>query len=152
MYPNVGPASSLGKDLAPVASWHGCKSRREGLNGPNRIQSVRSFLRSSLWAVPFIAIPLTMAVTRLLHWLDAQLGWTLLGFGVAGAQAVLQAIVRATLSFLVFTFGPLLVAVQVASGQLIDYCNDVVEKQHRQIHSWAVCFHATACFERRGSD
>jgi hypothetical protein len=39
MYPNVGPASSLGKDLAPVASWHGCKSRREGLNGPNRIQS-----------------------------------------------------------------------------------------------------------------
>ena len=114
---------------------------------------VRSFLKSSLWAVPFIAIPLTMAVTRLLHWLDAQLGWTLLGFGVAGAQAVLQAIVTATLSFLVFTFGSLLVAIQVASA--IDasyYCNDVVEKQHRQIHSWAVCFHATACFERRGSD
>src|SRR5580704_3518608 len=79
---------------------------------------VRSFLKSSLWAVPFIAIPLTMAVTRLLHWLDAQLGWTLLGFGVAGAQAVLQAIVTATLSFLVFTFGSLLVAIQVASGQL----------------------------------
>jgi uncharacterized membrane protein len=59
-----------------------------------------------------------MAVTRLLHWLDAQLGWTLLGFGVAGAQAVLQAIVTATLSFLVFTFGSLLVAIQVASGQL----------------------------------
>ena len=79
---------------------------------------VRSFLKSSLWAVPFIAIPLTMAVTRLLHWLDAQLGWTFLGFGVAGAQAVLQAIVTATLSFLVFTFGSLLVAIQVASGQL----------------------------------
>ena len=75
-------------------------------------------MKSSLWAVPFIAIPLTMAVTRLLHWLDAQLGWTLLGFGVAGAQAVLQAIVTATLSFLVFTFGSLLVAIQVASGQL----------------------------------
>jgi len=79
---------------------------------------VTSFLKSSLWAVPFIAIPLTMAVTRLLHWLDGQLGWTLLGFGVAGAQAVLQAIVTATLSFLVFTFGSLLVAIQVASGQL----------------------------------
>jgi uncharacterized membrane protein len=83
-----------------------------------QLYHVRNYLKSSLWAVPFIAIPLTMAVTRLLHWFDAQLGWTLLGFGVSGAQAVLQATVTATLSFLVFTFGSMLVAIQVASGQL----------------------------------
>jgi hypothetical protein len=42
----------------------------------------------------------------------------LLDSGVKGADALLQATVTATLSFLVFTFGSLLVALQVASGQL----------------------------------
>jgi uncharacterized membrane protein len=54
----------------------------------------------------------------LAHWLDAWLGWTLLGFPLLGAQALLQAIVTATLSFVVFTFGSLLVAIQVAGAQL----------------------------------
>jgi uncharacterized membrane protein len=59
-----------------------------------------------------------MFATRLAHWLDGRLQWTLLGFGVKGAEALLQASVTATLSFLVFAFGSLLVALQVASGQL----------------------------------
>jgi uncharacterized membrane protein len=75
-------------------------------------------LRSSLWIVPIIAIPFAMFATRLAHWLDVRLQWTLLGFGVKGAEALLQATATATLSFLVFTFGSLLVALQVASGQL----------------------------------
>jgi hypothetical protein len=37
--------------------------------------------------------------------LDAKLQWTFLGFGVPGAQAMLQAIITVTLSFMVFTFG-----------------------------------------------
>ena len=41
-----------------------------------------------------------------------------MGYAPAGAQAVLQAIVTATLSFVVFTFGSLLVAIQVAGAQL----------------------------------
>ena len=65
-----------------------------------------------------LAIPVAMVATRLLHWLDAQREWVLLGFGVSGAQALMQAAATATLSFLVFTFGSLLVAIQVASGQL----------------------------------
>lgn len=77
-----------------------------------------SYVRSSLWIVPFVAIPLELAFTRLAHWADASLGWTLLGFATSGAQATLQAIVTATLSFVVFTFGSLLVAIQVAGGQL----------------------------------
>src|SRR5215510_958335 len=77
-----------------------------------------SYVRSSLWIVPFVAIPLELVVTRLAHWADASLGWTLLGFATSAAQATLQAIVTATLSFVVFTFGSLLVAIQVAGGQL----------------------------------
>jgi len=59
-----------------------------------------------------------MFATRLAHWLDGRLQWSFLGFGVKGAEALLAATVTATLSFLVFTFGSLLVALQVASGQL----------------------------------
>jgi uncharacterized membrane protein len=59
-----------------------------------------------------------MFATRLAHWLDVRLQWTFLGFGVKGAEALLQATVTATLTFLVFTFASLLVALQVASGQL----------------------------------
>ena len=82
------------------------------------LHSVRHHVRSSLWTVPLLAIPVAMLATTLLHWLDAQREWTLLGFGVSGATALLQAAATATLSFMVFTFGSLLVAIQVASGQL----------------------------------
>jgi len=84
----------------------------------NQLYGLRSYLKSSLWVVPFIAIPFNLVATRILHWLDPWLGWTLMGFAVPGAQALLQAIVTATLSFVVFTFGSLLVAIQVASAQL----------------------------------
>ena len=82
------------------------------------LRRVGSHVKSSLWTVPLLAIPVAMIATRLAHWLDAQREWTLLGLGVAGAQAMLQAATTATLSFLVFTFGSLLVAIQVASGQM----------------------------------
>ena len=82
------------------------------------LQSIRHHVKFSLWTVPLLAIPLAIIATRLLHWLDVQREWALLGFGVAGAHALLQAAATATLSFLVFTFGSLLVAIQVASGQL----------------------------------
>src|SRR5262249_484839 len=78
----------------------------------------RSYIRTSLWVVPFVAIPLELVATRLLHRLDGSLGWHFLDVGETGAQAMLNAIVTATLSFVVFTFGSLLVALQVASGQL----------------------------------
>jgi uncharacterized membrane protein len=79
---------------------------------------LKNYIRSSLWVVPFIAIPLELVATRVVHHLDGWLGWTFLGIGVSGAQAMLNALITATLSLLVFTFGSLLVALQVASGQL----------------------------------
>ena len=82
------------------------------------LDQLRRYIQSSLWVVPFIAIPFELVVTRLLHRLDDWLGWSFLGFAISGAQATLQAVVTATLSFIVFTFGSLLVAIQVASSQL----------------------------------
>jgi uncharacterized membrane protein len=78
----------------------------------------RNYVSSSLWVVPFIAIPIELATTRILHRLDEWLGWTFLDLGVAGAQGMLNAIITATLSFVVFTFGSMLVALQIASGQM----------------------------------
>lgn len=78
----------------------------------------RSYVRSSLWIVPFVAIPLEMIAIRVSLWIDGWLGWKFLDLAVSGAQATLQAIVTANLSFVVFTFGSLLVAIQVASAQL----------------------------------
>jgi uncharacterized membrane protein len=80
--------------------------------------SLTRYTKHALWVVPFIAIVLELVLTRALHELDSVLGWKLAGIGVQGAQAMLQAVVTMTLSFVVFTFGSLLVAIQVASGQL----------------------------------
>ncbi len=75
-------------------------------------------IKSSLWFIPFVAIPLAMIATRVVHALDARLEWKFLDLAIPGAQAMLQAIVSANLSFLVFTFASLLVAIQIASAQL----------------------------------
>ena len=49
--------------------------------------------------------------------LDTRFAWKGLALGVTGAQAMFNAVITLTLSFIVFTFGSLLVAIQVASGQ-----------------------------------
>jgi uncharacterized membrane protein len=82
------------------------------------LQRFRRYQRQALWIVPFSAIILELIVYRLLHALDGWLGWQLQRFSAAGAQALLETIVTMTLSFVVFTFGSLLVAIQVAGGQL----------------------------------
>jgi uncharacterized membrane protein len=84
----------------------------------NPVQNLKSEIKSSLWIIPFIAIPLELVATRLVHNLDSRLDFNFLGFAVSGAQSLYQAIISATLAFLVFTFGSLLVAIQVASSQL----------------------------------
>ena len=43
----------------------------------SRWSRVSGYLKSSLWVVPLIAIPLGMITTRILHWLDGHLAWTL---------------------------------------------------------------------------
>jgi uncharacterized membrane protein len=78
---------------------------------------IKSYIRSALWIIPLFALLLEQVVGALAQTLDTRLAWKGLEFGVTGAQALLNAITTLTLSFIVFTFGSLLVAIQVASGQ-----------------------------------
>jgi uncharacterized membrane protein len=84
----------------------------------NNLYRTTSYLRSALWIVPLLSILLVLALVPTLRWLDAWLGWRLAGLTVTGAQSLYQSVITLTLSFMVFTFGSLLVAIQIASGQL----------------------------------
>jgi len=78
---------------------------------------VSSYIRSSLWIIPIIAVLLQQVLGRLLQALDTRLGLSFLGFGIEGAKALFNAVITFSLSFIVFTFGSLLIAIQVSSGQ-----------------------------------
>ena len=77
-----------------------------------------SYVKSALWVVPVVAMLFEQVTLRLIYFVDGRVGWTLLGLSVVEAQTMLQTIVTMTLSFIVFTFGSLLIAIQVAGGQL----------------------------------
>jgi uncharacterized membrane protein len=91
-------------DLILIMSW-------------NRQYRLRSYLRLSLWVIPIAAIVLEQVVYAGVRFLDARLNWTGLGLAMDGAKVVANTVITLSLSFLVFTFGSLLVAIQVASGQ-----------------------------------
>jgi uncharacterized membrane protein len=78
---------------------------------------VTSYIRSSLWIIPIFAVLLQQILGRLLQALDTRLGLNFLGFGIEGAKALFNAVITFSLSFIVFTFGSLLIAIQVSSGQ-----------------------------------
>lgn len=78
---------------------------------------ISSYVRSSLWIVPLAALLLDQLFMAILIPLDAWLNWTGLALGVDGARGMANAIINLALSFIVFTFGSLLIAIQVASGQ-----------------------------------
>jgi uncharacterized membrane protein len=59
-----------------------------------------------------------LLVAPAVRWIDGRTRWTLMGFGPEGARALLAALVSSLLTFIVFTFGILLLAVQQSSGQL----------------------------------
>jgi len=91
----------------------------------NRRYLVKSYVRNSLWLMPFFAAVLYWVVSSITYRID---GWLLqtgqidaktafLGLTMVGARSALDAIVTLNLSFLVFTFGSLLIAIQVAGGQ-----------------------------------
>jgi uncharacterized membrane protein len=85
----------------------------------NQWYSLRSYIRSSLWIVPFLAVLLYMIAIRVVGTIDDSLGWRPDWFlGEAGPRVVVQTIVNLALTFLIFTLGSLLVAIQVAGGQL----------------------------------
>jgi uncharacterized membrane protein len=87
--------------------------------GWNRKYALRSYVRSALWIIPLGAYLTAMIAIRVLSRLDEFLGWTWYWkLELGAAQSALVTIIGATLSFVVFTFSSLLVAIQVASAQL----------------------------------
>lgn len=91
----------------------------------NQKYMLKSYIRTSLWFVPFFAVVFHLVVSRYTNSIDAWLirsgrideTTALLGLTIAGARTLLETIITVNLSFLVFTFGSLLVAIQVAGGQ-----------------------------------
>jgi uncharacterized membrane protein len=91
----------------------------------NRRYLLKSYIRGSLWLVPFLAVVLFWVVSRVTYGVDNWLQQTgqingvtgFYGLTVTGARSLLETVITANLSFLVFTFSSLLVAIQVAGGQ-----------------------------------
>jgi len=82
------------------------------------IYSATSYARSALWIVPFFAIAAVFIATPILRALDGWMTWRVTDLGLAGTQSLYETVITLNLSFLVFTFGSLLVAIQIAGGQL----------------------------------
>jgi uncharacterized membrane protein len=87
--------------------------------GWNRSYVIKSYLRSSLWIVPLLAIVVEQIGIRFTSIIDNSLQWAP-RFSITAAEAsgAMDTIETLTASFLVFTFGSMLVAIQVASAQL----------------------------------
>jgi uncharacterized membrane protein len=84
----------------------------------SRIYRATSYARSALWIVPFIAIAAVFVMHPIVRTLDAWVGWRLAGLGLEGTQSLYNTVITLNLSFLVFTFSSLIVAIQIAGGQL----------------------------------
>ncbi len=84
----------------------------------NKIYRATSYLRSALWTIPLLSILAVLVIAPVLRVVDPWLKWRLSGLSVSGAQALYQTTITLTLSFVVFTFGSLLVAIQVAGVNL----------------------------------
>jgi uncharacterized membrane protein len=97
---------------------HGIMKWLRARMGWSRLYRLVSYLRSALWGVPILAVLLERATWGVLHVIDRWVTWQLTGLDVDGAKALFQTLITLTLSFIVFSFGSLLVALQVASAQL----------------------------------
>jgi uncharacterized membrane protein len=111
-----------GKGDAPAATppglWLRLRSFIRGKLTWGRVYRTTSYLKSALWTVPLFAIALELLLSPMIHALDDWQRWNLNHLELAGATAMYQTVITLTLSFVVFTFGSLLVAIQVAGGQL----------------------------------
>ena len=81
--------------------------------------AVMSYLRSTLWTAPVIALVLEQITFRFAYLHQLDFGY-IPGFVFGGTSTTAAAdfIIALMSSFIVFTFGSLLVAIQVASGQM----------------------------------
>jgi uncharacterized membrane protein len=78
----------------------------------------RVFMRSSMFAAPIASMAGALLAAPLIRLVDERTRWSLMGFGPEGARLVVGALASSLLTFIVFAFSIILLAVQVAGGQL----------------------------------
>ena len=81
--------------------------------------AIKSYLLSTVWIAPAIALLLEQLTFRIAYAYQVDLGWVP-GFvvGREGTIAIADYVISSSIAFIVFTFSSLIVAIQVASGQL----------------------------------
>jgi uncharacterized membrane protein len=84
----------------------------------NQWYNIASYVKSSLWIVPFAALLLHLVTIQVLYAIDVSIERASWPWSVSGTQAILETIITLTLTFIVFTFGFMLVSIQLASAQL----------------------------------
>lgn len=84
-----------------------------------RWYAIKSYLMSTVWIAPVIVVVVEQVLFRILHATHFDPGWIPgFVFDRDGKVAAADYAIGSATGFLVFTFGSLLVAIQVASGQL----------------------------------
>lgn len=85
----------------------------------NRRYAIKSYLLSTIWIAPVIALMLEQITFRVAYVHQLDFGWIPgFVFDRDGTIAVADYVIGSCTAFIVFTFSSLLVAIQVASGQL----------------------------------
>ncbi|HVP11230.1 MAG TPA: DUF2254 domain-containing protein [Phycisphaerae bacterium] len=79
---------------------------------------LKRFLESSVWVVPLLSVVAAMMLHRFLWWVELRTRWAWLDFSPEGARSVVSAVTSSMLTFTVFAFSILLLAVQIAGAQL----------------------------------
>ena len=122
-----------------------------------RWYALKSYVLSALWIVPFVAVLVEQVLVRLAaavdDWLIAsgtiEQSTVLAVTGTAGVRSVLETIITATLSFLVFTVGSLLGAIQVAGGQYTPRVIATIFLRDNVVRSCVGLFVVTLLFANR---
>src|SRR6516165_4946886 len=78
---------------------------------------VRYYFRNSIWILPVLSALAAIAVVRLLHWIEQQMGWVS-PVDPDTARALLGTAASSLFTSIVFVCTALLVAVQLASAAL----------------------------------
>src|SRR5262245_15978093 len=98
-----------------------------------RRHALRMFFRSSLWPIPLVCMVAAVAFAHMTLWIDGKTGWTL-DVSADSARAVGGTLIGSLLTFIVFIFSVLLVAVQLASAQ---FSPRVIARVFRDKHTKA---------------
>jgi Predicted membrane protein len=79
---------------------------------------IKEFFRSSYWFFPLLGVALALIFAPLTRFIDKKITFPFLNYDVEGARAILGVFAGAMLTFTLFLFTMLLLAVQIASAQL----------------------------------